>query len=143
MRCLAASNIAWLPEEDAEAFALLRMYGLSGVEVAPTVLWPDWKGATPAAAGAYRARLDDEGFACPALQSALYGVDAALFGTEAERRRFRDHLRRVAELAHALGARVVVLGAPDHRRRNGLGGTRRSPRLSTPSRACLPGLYVL
>jgi D-psicose/D-tagatose/L-ribulose 3-epimerase len=120
VRRLAASNIAWLPEEEAEAFAVLRSHGVTGVEVAPTVLWPDWEGATPAAAAAYRRRLEDDGLACPALQAVLYGVDAALFGTAAERQRLSDHLRRVAGLAHALGAGVVVLGAPGHRRRGSL-----------------------
>lgn len=121
MRRLAASNIAWSREQEAAALTLVRAHGHAGVEVAPTVLWPGWEGATPAAAGAYRARLEDEGLVCPAIQSVLYGVEGTLFGPAGKRRRFCDHLRRVAELAHALRAAVVVLGAPAHRRRQGLG----------------------
>ena len=36
MRKLAVSNIAWEPAEDGAVYALMRKYGFSGLEIAPT-----------------------------------------------------------------------------------------------------------
>lgn len=118
---LAASNLAWDMAVEPAALALLRQHGFTGIEVAPTRLWPDWQGATVAAGRMLAQRLGDEGFTVPALQAVLYGVpEVALFGGEVARQRFSDHLMGVADLAAALGAEVVVLGAPGVRKRGKL-----------------------
>lgn len=118
---LAASNIAWERHDDPSILALLRHRGITGIEVAPTRVWPGWAGATPAAAAAYRRHLADEGFECPALQAVLFDRSGlALFGSPAECQALVRHLARVAELADALGAPVVVLGAPKVRDRAAL-----------------------
>jgi sugar phosphate isomerase/epimerase len=114
-RRFAFSNIAWAPHDDPEIFALLRENGVTGIEVAPTTIWPEWQSCTPAAAVRYRAFLLDEGFEVPALQALLYGrPQARLFDGESE---FLDHLAHVAEIAEGLGAKVAVLGAPGQRNR--------------------------
>ena len=112
---LAFSNIAWSPHDSPEVFALLRERGFTGIEVAPTKVWPGWAGADVQAARSYRRRLADEGFAVPALQAVLFGKpDAQLFGDG--QAAFVSHLEEVAALAEALGAKAVVLGAPKQRR---------------------------
>ena len=116
----AFSNIAWSPPEDPAVIALLRDNGITGIEVAPTKLWPDWVGATPAAARTIKARLADAGFEVPALQAVLFGRPTArLFGPEGVDE-FVAHLRAVATLAAAFGARAIVLGAPKQRARGAL-----------------------
>lgn len=88
---LAVSNIAWQPADQAAILPLLRDRGVTGIEVAPTKLWPDWQGATPAAAAAYRERLADQGFAVPALQAILFGKpDCTLFDPAGARWRRAD-----------------------------------------------------
>jgi sugar phosphate isomerase/epimerase len=112
---LAVSNLAWEEDEDQDALALLVERGVTGVEIAPTKLWP-WEQATPAAAEALRASLDERGLHCPALQAVLFGrPDCQLLGDDGGRRKFSEHLGFVAELAAALGAKAVVLGAPKNR----------------------------
>jgi sugar phosphate isomerase/epimerase len=111
---LSASNLAWPSDREADAFAVLRARRFRGVELAPTRVWPGWEGATPRAARALRVRLEAEGFAVPALQAVYFGCPGAtLFGEG--RARFVEHGRRVAALAEALGAPIVVLGAPRQR----------------------------
>jgi sugar phosphate isomerase/epimerase len=117
---LAFSNIAFPTHDAADVWALLRTHGVTGIEVAPTKVWPDWEEATPAAARAYRTRLADAGFEVPALQAVLFGQPAARLFDAAGEKRMGEHLRRVAELAGALGARAVVLGAPKQRDRGTL-----------------------
>jgi len=118
---LAASNLAWPAGCDREAMVLLRDAGFTGIEVAPTRVWPGWEGAVPAAAARLRTMFSGEGFTVPAIQAILFGAgDVALFGDHGQRARLRDHLLRAADLAAALGAGVMVFGAPSARRRGSL-----------------------
>jgi sugar phosphate isomerase/epimerase len=115
---LAFSNIAWNDEEEPHVLGLLRKRGVDGIEVAPTRLWPEWAGATPAAARLVRSRFAAEGFEIPSMQAILFGKPhLSLFG---DRLAFIDHMRAVADLAAALGARVLVYGAPKSRDRGDL-----------------------
>ena len=118
---VAFSNIAWAPHDDPDIFALLRDRGITGIEVAPTAVWPDWVGCNPAAAAAYGWELRDHGFEVPALQALLYArPEARLFDEQGEPALI-DHLTHVASIAGALGAKVAVLGAPKQRDRGSHG----------------------
>lgn len=117
---LAVSNLAWSDYDTPEVLELLRAQRVTGIEMAPTKVWPDWAGATTVAAANYRRKLADAGFVVPSLQAVLFGQpNARLFDSEG-RARFVAHLRNVAALAQALGAAVVVLGAPKQRDPHGL-----------------------
>lgn len=116
----AFSNLAWTPHDNSEVLSLLRAEGIAGIEVAPTRVWPDWEGATPAAAEHYGRRLRNLGFEVPALQAVLFNrPEARLFDPEGAPL-LVSHLTLVAELAGALGAKAVVLGAPRQRDRGTL-----------------------
>lgn len=116
----ACSNLAWSADEEAGALELLRRHGVTGIEIAPTRCWPGWEGASVAAAKARSQVIADDGFAVAALQAILFGrPGATLFGADGGQA-FEHHLRHVALLAEALGARTCVLGAPRNRQRGGL-----------------------
>jgi sugar phosphate isomerase/epimerase len=113
---LSVSNIAWDPEEEEEILALLSRLEVAGIEIAPTKLWPDWVGATPAAAEEARATISAQGFEVPALQAILFGKpELSVFGTSEVQAELVDHVDHVATLAAALGARVLVFGSPRNR----------------------------
>ena len=117
---IAFSNIAWARHDDPDVLSLLRREGITGIEVAPTRVWPNWEGATPAAAERYGKTLRGLGFDVPALQAVLFGrTQVHLFGEDGGAA-LTSHLIHVAELAGALGAQVVVLGAPGQRNRGSL-----------------------
>ena len=110
---LAISNIAWDSAEEREVFNILRSGGVTGIEVAPTKLWPDWMGATEQSARRWRDRFTDQGFEIPALQSILFSVDGiSIFGDATGRTALVEHVGRVAALGAGLGARVLVFGSP-------------------------------
>jgi sugar phosphate isomerase/epimerase len=115
---LAASNIAWEPEDDAEIAMVLRARGVQGVELAPT----KWR-ANPFDAPAkdiavLRRTWEDRGFRVVSLQSLLFGrPDLQLFGTAASRAELSTLLRRVLDFAHAVSAGAVVFGSPKNRLR--------------------------
>jgi D-psicose/D-tagatose/L-ribulose 3-epimerase len=115
---LAVSNIAWAADEQDAILAALPECGVTGIEIAPTMVWPNWDGATPAAARALRETLAGQGFAIPALQSILFArPDLHVFGDAASRDALVAHIARVAALAGALGAGVMVFGSPRNRLR--------------------------
>lgn len=113
---LAASCLAWGPEEAAEAAALLRAHGAEGVELAPTALWGSWDVAWEAAMPTALA-----GFATPAMQSLLFGLpEHRLFAGAEAAARLEAHLLRLFALAARFGARALVFGAPRNRQRGAL-----------------------
>ncbi len=113
---LSVSNIAWNEEESDAVFDLLARLGVGGIEIAPTKIWPDWADASPEAAKRVRADLDKRGFAVPALQAILFGrPELKVFGSEASQAALLDHLERVAAIADAFGAKVLVFGSPKNR----------------------------
>ena len=112
---IAVSSIAWAADEAEAALDALVAGGAQGVEIAPTTIWPGWEGATPEAAREVRARLAGRGLAVPALQSVLFGrAELQVFGDLAP---LRAHVAKVAGLAGALGAGVMVFGSPRNRLR--------------------------
>ena len=118
---LAFSNIAWAAEEDHEVLGMLRASQVQGIEVAPTRLWANWAGATPEAATAYAQAMRDAGFETPSLQAVLYGLpDLQVFGTPQQQTDLIIHLARVAKLAAAMQAKVLVFGSPKNRDRGAL-----------------------
>jgi sugar phosphate isomerase/epimerase len=115
---IAVSNIAWPAESDDAAYELLRRAGVTGLEVAPTRVWPGWQGITPSSLAEYRQRVEDAGLQISSLQSILFQKpELQMFGTDGG---FAEHLRYCADLAAALGAKCVVLGAPKNRLRGNL-----------------------
>jgi sugar phosphate isomerase/epimerase len=113
---LSVSNIAWDAADEPEVTAILRRHGVAGIEVAPTKLWPDWVGATPAAAREACETFAAQGFLVPALQAILFGrPDLHVFGDAAAKRELVLHVDRVAALAAGLGAGVLVFGSPKNR----------------------------
>ena len=117
----ACSNLAWAPDQEAMALSLLRQSGVTGVEIAPTRIWPGLIGATQAAARGEAKRLADLGFDVPALQAVLFGEPNARLFDPSGLAAFRDRLIRIAALAAALGAKVAVWGAPASRDPGALG----------------------
>lgn len=135
----AFSNLGF-PHEAPAAWQLLREHGVTGIEVAPTRIWPNWQGMNMHAAREYRTKLDDAGFTVPALQAVLYArAEARLFDPSGERV-FLAHMSEVARLAQDLGAPVVVWGAPKQRDRGTLSDEAAMEHL-TPLLQQLAGVY--
>jgi len=117
---LSISNIGWEQHDDPAVMAGLARLGVQGIEVAPTKIWPEWQGAEAGAAVRYREKLAAAGFDIPAMQAILFGRPELQLFVSRTHGAFLDHMRRVADLAAALGAGVLVFGAPKNRRRGQL-----------------------
>lgn len=113
---LAFSNIAWDAAEESQVLDILSEAQISGLEIAPTKLWPNWDGATAIAARQIGEQYRKAGFIVPALQAILFDrPNLTLFGDHAVRAALLEHIETVADIAAGLGARTLVFGAPRNR----------------------------
>jgi sugar phosphate isomerase/epimerase len=105
---LSVSALAWKPEEEDLALALLKKEGVSLVEHIPGRLM-----GTPRAE---RAWFEHRGLHLVAFQALLYGTkDLHLFRSEPSRRDLFSHLARLCRLARDLGVQALVFGSPRNR----------------------------
>jgi sugar phosphate isomerase/epimerase len=115
---LAISNIAWPSGEDAAVAPLLDAYGVEGVELALTKIWPEPLAAASSEVRTYREGWERRRFRIAALQALLFGkAHLNLFDTEQSREQMRDYLAGIIERAGRLGAHALVFGSPKNRRR--------------------------
>lgn len=113
MTRFSISNIAWPADADDEAVGRAAECGFEGIELAPMKVFGPLEDCPKQRLADYRNKLADLGLAIPALQAILFGVqDCELFRSGETRTRLARHLRLVAEIAGALGAKACVFGAP-------------------------------
>lgn len=116
---LAVSNIAWAAPESGLAYALLKDSGVSGLEIAPALAFPDESdpfAPSVESVNAFRDVITLHGLELVSMQSLLFGTNGAqLFGTAVERRRLEDAVERALVLANRLGIPNVVFGSPRNR----------------------------
>jgi sugar phosphate isomerase/epimerase len=111
---LAVSNIAWPAGADAQALPILSRHGVTGIEIAPTKVWPRPIEVSESEAGAYRQLCEQAGFEIVAFQALLFGQpQLSLFASD---RAFLDYVERIIQLAGWLGAGALVFGSPKNRR---------------------------
>lgn len=113
---IGISSLAWAPADDDWVAEQLLAHGIAFVDLAPSKIFGiEW---SPTLADLHRVRSRWESLGLPivGLQSLFFGtVGLNLFGPEAVRQRMLDHLRRVADMAHELGASRLVFGSPRNR----------------------------
>ncbi len=114
------SNIAWAPEERLAAYAILAEAGITGLEIAPGLMFQ--AAADPFAPDAASARaaiseMADAGLTLVSMQSLLFGVTgAALFGPPEARAAFETGMTRAIALAERFAIPNLVFGSPLQRR---------------------------
>lgn len=90
----------------------MAQLGYSGIEIAPTRVWPDLAQAPHASVASYRLRLADKGFTVPSMQAIYHGLDGvSLFKPETHKHLIKRTIR-VATIARTLDCPVLVFGAP-------------------------------
>jgi D-psicose/D-tagatose/L-ribulose 3-epimerase len=113
---LAVSNIAWPAREDDAVAEVLRDTGAAGIEVAPTMIWPEPAAVAADEVAACRARWSGRGLPIVAMQSLLFGRDhLRIFAADDTREATLSYLTSMIRLAAGLGARALVFGSPRNR----------------------------
>lgn len=113
---LAISNIGWTALNDIEMYQYIRSEGYSGIEIAPTRVFPVNPYENLQAAQKW---ADDlclhYGLNIPSMQSIWYGRMEKIFGSEQERKALTDYTRQAIDFAAAIGCRNIVFGCPKNR----------------------------
>ena len=112
---LSISNLAWGLTPLEEITPQLKAAGIDGIEIAPTVLWPDLAKVSMEEVAAVRKFLEDEGLFVSGIQSLLFGhPEFQLFDSSCWEEML-EHLRMVIRIGGILGADVAVFGSPKNR----------------------------
>lgn len=113
---LSISNIAWAAENDNVIYALMKQYGYSGLEIAPTRIFPEAPYDKLETAVAWAEALKRQyGFSIPSMQSIWYGRRERIFGIPEERQVLIEYTKRAVDLAEVIGCKNLVLGCPRNR----------------------------
>lgn len=113
---LSISNIAWSAERDDQVYMLMKKYGFSGLEIAPTRVFPKapydkWKEAKVWAGNLKR----EHNFMVSSMQSIWFGCQEKLFGTAKERQILGDYTKKAIDFAVAIACKNLVFGCPGNR----------------------------
>ncbi len=113
---LSISNIAWISENDQQVYDYTQKAGFSGLEIAPTRLFPEQPYEKRSEASDYSQRLKDKyGLRICSMQSIWYGHSEKIFGTTEERSVLLDYSKQAIDFAEAIGAGNLVFGCPKNR----------------------------
>lgn len=113
---LAISNIGWAEENDVTVYNMMKNNGFTGLEIAPTRIFPDRPYDKIVDARAWNNQLKSQyGFVVPSMQSIWYGRSERLFGTDEERIALIDYSKKAIDFAEAVGCRNLVFGCPRNR----------------------------
>lgn len=113
---LALSNIAWPASMDLQVYRLMKKYGYTGLEIAPTRIFVQNPYDKLAEAKKWADNLEkDNGFVIPSMQSIWYGRQERIFGTEEEREVLKKYTKKAIDFASEIGCKNLVFGCPRNR----------------------------
>ncbi len=113
---LSISNIAWAAEHDADMYAFLQRKGFSGLEIAPTRIFPSLPYEHISEAKDWATQLkEDYGLTISSMQSIWYGRQEKIFGNVEDRKALIAYTRQACKFAQAIGCRNLVFGNPRNR----------------------------
>ncbi len=111
---LSISNIAWDKSEDKEVFELIKKFGFSGIELAPTKNFIDPAITTNHDCDVYLKYISSCGFSLPAMQSLLFGKPELKIFDDSKNETL-EYLKKIIDLAQKLDVKVLVFGSPKNR----------------------------
>lgn len=115
---VAISNVAWPSPLEPNVADLLEKLSVTGVEVAPTAIWPRPTECTDRELDEYRQFWERRGIRIVATQALLFGrPDLVLFDEPATRARTLAYVREMIRVSGRLGASAMVFGSPRNRLR--------------------------
>lgn len=113
---LSISNIGWKAENDNKVYKMMQEKGFSGLEIAPTRIFPEAPYDKLDEAEAWSEQIASEyGFVIPSMQSIWYGRSEMLFGSEDDRNTLIEYTKKAIDFASVIGCKNLVFGCPKNR----------------------------
>ena len=114
---LSISNIAWDSGEDDKIYLLMQKYGFSGLEIAPTKIFPQNPYDKIEEAKLWAQNLKEKyGFVIPSMQSIWYGRSEKIFASAEDRQILINYTKKAIDFASAIGCKNLVFGCPKNRK---------------------------
>ena len=113
---LSISNIGWEEKNDIKVYDLMKKYGFSGVEIAPT----RWVKEQPYEHIEEAVKIAENlkqqyGFEVPSMQSIWFGKQERVFASVEERSELIDYTKKAIDYASVIGCKNLVFGCPRNR----------------------------
>lgn len=113
---LSISNIAWTAEQEAAIYKLMKEFDFTGLEIAPTRIFPEDPYSHIKKAKDWAQDLKNKyGFRVSSMQSIWYGRQEKVFGTKEERNLLIQYTKQAINFAEAIGCHNLVFGCPKNR----------------------------
>lgn len=113
---LAASNIVWDSADVTAFFRHCADLGCSGIELAPSKIWPEPVGADKQSLASVKKELFDHGLELTGFHALLYTRrDLTLFESPASFQSTMDYLTELAMLCSDMGGNNMIMGSPANR----------------------------
>jgi D-psicose/D-tagatose/L-ribulose 3-epimerase len=112
---LSVSNLAWRNVSPSVIGPRLKECKLQGVEVAPTLVWPEAPKITKVQAQKYFRQWDSVGLRISGIQSLLHGHPELQVFDVAHWPKLYSHLEAMLLIARELETNVAVFGSPKNR----------------------------
>lgn len=114
---LSISNIGWGPESDTAIYDTMKQLGYSGLEIAPTRIFPAAPYDHKKEASIWADQMQrDHGFSISSMQSIWYGRKEKLFGSDQERDILSAYTMQAVDFAEAIRCGNLVFGSPSNRK---------------------------
>lgn len=115
---LSISNIAWGPESDPVIYRAMQELGYTGLEIAPTRIFPEAPYEHLKEAAAFAKGLREQyGLSVCSMQSIWYGRTERLFASREERDALLSYTKKAIDFAQAVDCPNLVFGSPKNRYR--------------------------
>jgi sugar phosphate isomerase/epimerase len=113
---LSVSNIAWSAEHDAEMYRFLGEQGFSGLEIAPTRIFPQDPYEHIEEAKVFADMLRNSyGLSVSSMQSIWYGKTENIFASNEDRAELIEYTGKAIRFAETLSCANLVFGCPRNR----------------------------
>lgn len=113
---LAVSNIAWDSVNDNKIYNCMKAFGFTGLEIAPTRIFPDAPYDCLKEAKQWKESLLEEyGFCVPSMQSIWFGRQENIFGPQRERDLLILYTEKAIDFASEIDCGNLVFGCPKNR----------------------------
>lgn len=116
---LSISNIGWKSENDLVVYDLMKEYGFTGLEIAPTRIITENPYDNLLEAKKFKNFLwKNYSFSIPSMQSIWYGRSERIFGKIEEREKLIEYTKKAIVFAYEIGCHNLVFGCPKNRATN-------------------------
>lgn len=113
---LSISNIGWLQQDDLSVYEMMKKYGFSGLEIAPTRIIPNDPYDRLEEISQWSQKLKaDHDFCVCSMQSIWYGRTESIFGSAQEQEALLNYTKKAVDFAEVIGCRNLVFGCPRNR----------------------------